>query len=94
MVLDIRTGYRFHYSKTHGQLDMGWQPKPVPLHSERAIVKLKFALFPHKCVLTGRRIWLEKAYRSYERYYGYNGEGVTYVHWVDKNEYIMWKLRK
>lgn len=71
---------------------MGYRPKPIPLHSDGAIVKLQFALLPHRCALTKRRIWLEKAYRSYERYHGYNGEVVTYIHWVDKNEYIKWKL--
>ena len=99
MESDIRTGCRYLYSKTHGQLNMaeyegGTESIAVPLHSEGAIVKLKFALLPHVCALTGRRIWLEKAYRTYERYYGYNGEGITYVHWVDQKEYIKWKLMR
>ena len=72
----------------------GDAPRATPLHSEGAIVKLKFALFPHTCALSGRRIWLEKAYRTYERYYGYTGEGVTYIHWVDQKEYIKWKLMR
>lgn len=66
----------------------------VPMHSKGVIAKLKFALFPHTCALSGRRIWLEKAYRTYERYYGYNGESITYIHWVDQHEFIKWKLMR
>lgn len=67
---------------------------PTPMISSGATVTLKFAILPHKCALSGRRIWLEKAYRTYEKYYGYNGEAVTYIHWADKNEYIKWKLKR
>lgn len=78
---------------------MGYQPKPIPLHSEGKVVNLKFALFPHRCVLSGRRLWLEKAYRVVEQYTGYDDDDmrfrqVTYVHWIDKKEYIMWKLKQ
>jgi len=70
----------------------------VPLHSEGRRVKLRFALFPHKCAISGRRIWLEKAYKSVEKYAGYGDNRqyvqVTYTHWIDKNEYIKWKLQQ
>ena len=69
----------------------------VPMYREGIKVNLKFTWLPKSCSLTGRRLWLEKAYRTSERYTGTDGSGreakITYVHWVDKYEYIKWKLK-
>lgn len=79
--------------------DFGYsESAAVPMHSEGRKVKLRFALFPHKCAISGRRIWFEKAYKSVEKYAGYGDNRqyhqVTYTHWIDKNEYIKWKLQQ
>lgn len=69
----------------------------VPLHSNGAVTKLKFCILPHKCAVSGRILWLERAYRIRERYYSVNysspEQSVTYTWWVDKHEYIMEKLK-
>ena len=69
----------------------------TPMYSDGEITELKFCFLPHVCSLTGRRLWLEKAYRTKERYYStfgtHPGHEVTYTQWADKHEYIVWKLK-
>ena len=101
MVYVTVTVFKYLYSRTLGPPDVvkfGSIPtiNAVPMYYEGKVVKLKFAILPHKCVLSSRRIWLEKAYRSVEKYSGYgdnrNYHRITYTHWIDKNEYIKWTL--
>ena len=57
--------------------------------------ELKFVWIPEKCNLTGKRIWLKKAYRLtvISRYTG--PEEPIYDHrWHDKNTHIMWLLKR
>ena len=55
--------------------------------------ELKFAWLPERCNLTGRRIWLEKAYRMTRIITG-PGESIFEYRWHDKNAHIIWKLTR
>ena len=55
--------------------------------------QLKFAWFPQRCNLTGKRIWLEKAYRLTAVW----RDDIHFVaehRWHDKNTHIMWLLKR
>ena len=53
--------------------------------------ELKFILFPRKCYITGKALWLEKAYKQTAMYTG-PGDPVFEHRWYDKNEFIKYKL--
>jgi hypothetical protein len=53
----------------------------------------KFAWLPEQCYLTGKRIWLEKAYRMTRIITG-PGESIFEYRWHDKNAHIIWKLTR
>ena len=58
--------------------------------------QLKFALFPRRCYITKRRIWLELAYCVTAMYTGpYTGPGTpVYDHrWYSKDEYLIARLK-
>lgn len=54
--------------------------------------QLAFAWLPHRCELTGRRIWLEYAYYSKFLYTG-PGDPIYEVTWHDRHEHLMWTLK-
>jgi len=61
---------------------------------ERMIgTELKFAWLPETCALTGKRIWLKKAYRMTRIITG-PGESIFEYRWHDKIEHIIWKLKQ
>ena len=62
--------------------------------------QLKFALFPRRCYITGRIIWLESAYCVTAMYrpafLEYKSDGIfdVYEHrWYTKNEYLIARLK-
>jgi hypothetical protein len=55
--------------------------------------ELKFAWLPETCYLTGKRIWLKKAYRMTRIITG-PGESIFEYRWHDKNAHIIWKLTR
>ena len=55
--------------------------------------ELKFAWLPETCALTGKRIWLKKAYRMTRIITG-PGESIFEYRWHDKNTHIMWLLKR
>jgi len=61
---------------------------------ERMIgTEYKFAWLPHRCDISGKRIWLEYAYRMTRIITG-PGESIFEYRWHDKNTHIMWKLTR
>jgi hypothetical protein len=55
--------------------------------------ELKFALLPKYCILSGKKIWLKFGYKGYAMYFG-PGDPVIDYRWHDKNEHIVWKLKR
>jgi hypothetical protein len=55
--------------------------------------QLKFVLWPHRCALSGKQIWVEHAYRGTRIITG-PGTPVVQHYWIDRNEFIVWKLKQ
>lgn len=55
--------------------------------------ELKFAWSPQTCDISGKRIWLKKAYRMTRIITG-PGESIFEHKWHDKNAHIMWLLKR
>lgn len=54
--------------------------------------QLKFALFPRRCYITKRRIWLEYAYCVTAMFRG--ADIFNYEHrWYNKDEYLIARLK-
>lgn len=53
---------------------------------------LKFTLWPQKCHITGKTLWLETAYRQVAMWTG-PGEPVFEYRYYDKNEFLIAKLK-
>ena len=53
--------------------------------------KEQFAWWPQRCTKSGRRIWLEQAYRGTAVYTG-PGEPAYEHHWHTKEEHLLWLL--
>ena len=54
---------------------------------------LKFCWRPQTCFLTGRQLWGKRAY-SGVRYIHGPGEPVQDVYWIERDEFILWQLKK
>ena len=54
--------------------------------------QLKFVWWPSICDLTGRKVWLEFAYRGTSVLTG-PGEPIIDHRWHDKMEHLIWKLK-
>ena len=54
--------------------------------------QLKFTWWPTTCDLSGRRIWLEYAYRGTSMLHG-PGEPIIDHRWHDKNEHLIFKIK-
>ena len=54
---------------------------------------LKFAWLPKNCNLSGKRIWLQWAYRLTSIYAGPTEVRLEHK-WHDKNTHIMWLLKR
>jgi hypothetical protein len=48
---------------------------------------------PQTCFLSGQQLWGRRAYHG-ERWITGPGEPVVVHHWIEKNEFIMWQLKK
>ena len=55
--------------------------------------QLKFAWLPKTCHISGKRIWLKKAYRMTRMITG-PGDTVFEYRWHDKNAHIIWQLTR
>lgn len=53
---------------------------------------LKFCWLPKECFLTGKRLWGVDAYHGTRIITG-PGEPVIDHFWVERNEFIIWKLK-
>jgi hypothetical protein len=54
--------------------------------------QLKFAIVPHRCSISGKRIWLEDAYRGTRSVR--HGDHLMLEHfWVKFDEFIIWNLK-
>jgi hypothetical protein len=49
--------------------------------------------FPKQCFLTGKPLWGQRAYHG-ERWITGPDEPVVEHYWIEKNEFIMWQLKK
>jgi hypothetical protein len=56
--------------------------------------ELKFAWLPETCYLTGKRIWLEYAYRMTRIITDGPEKSIFEYRWHDKNTHIMWMLKR
>ena len=54
--------------------------------------QLKFAVVPHRCAISGQRIWLEYAYRGTRIITG-PGDSIVEHFWIGRNEFMIWKLK-
>ena len=54
---------------------------------------LKFCWLPKECFLTGQKLWGKLAYRGIRWIHG-PGEPIEQIYWVDKDEFLLWNLRK
>lgn len=55
--------------------------------------ELKLCWLPKKCFLTGRSLWGQRAYHG-ERWITKSGEPIVEHYWIDRNEFVMWQLKK
>ncbi len=55
--------------------------------------ELKFCWFPKKCFLSGKKLWGKRAYKGLLYIHG-PGEPVIDVYWIDKKEYLFWKIKR
>ncbi len=54
---------------------------------------LKRCWFPKKCYLTARPLWGKLAYRG-ENWITGPGEPIVLYYWIEKNQFIIWSLKK
>ena len=54
---------------------------------------IKLCLWPRKCFLTGKRLWMKYAYKGTRIITG-PGDPVVYEYWVERSEFIFWNLRR
>lgn len=67
----------------------------IDYHFNRAIVRkqLKFSLFPRRCYISGRRIWLEKAYCITASYREIDNYFVNEHRWYSVDAYLVATLK-
>jgi hypothetical protein len=54
--------------------------------------QLKFAVVPHRCAVSGQRIWLEHAYRG-TRTIRSGDQFMTEHFWINRSEFVIWRLK-
>ena len=105
MVFGIVIVCKFRFSRMHGQLDMGYQPKSdVPSFSDanwinitpeekRKLTELKLSIWPRNCNSSKKSIWFKSAYRV--RWFSrLNDYGTQHSdRWYTKSEYIKLRLQ-
>ena len=61
----------------------------------RAEFEYKYALWPRRCYITGRWLWLETAMRGRREYWGPAGESpLVEYRWYDSNEALIMMIKK
>lgn len=70
----------------------------APIHEDWGLNRtqqwdLKFCWLPKECFLTGQKLWGKLAYRGIRWIHG-PGEPIEQIYWVDKDEFLLWNLRK
>jgi hypothetical protein len=88
----------------HGPLDMGWQPKAMPLNDIDWVNKVteprwdivttsfRICIWPRKCHASKKNIWIRRAYRVRHSTPRYDMEYYNDDRWYDKHEYLKLKL--
>jgi hypothetical protein len=80
-------------------MKLGYNPKSLSevdwiFYKKCAGWQLRFALLPRTCNISGRRIWLEHAYRG-TAFYRVEDSLIAQEHkWHDKHEHIIWELKR
>lgn len=54
--------------------------------------QLKLVLWPTRCDISGKWLWLEYAYQGYSILTG-PGDPIEETRWHDKAEHLVWKLK-
>lgn len=54
--------------------------------------KLKLCWSPRTCFLSGKKLWGKRAYHG-ENWITGPGDPAVQEYWIDKKEYIMWRLK-
>jgi len=55
--------------------------------------EIKFVIFPRRCFISKKWIWLQRAYKGYAFLNG-PGEAIAQTRWHSKEEHLLWMLRK
>lgn len=55
--------------------------------------ELKLVLWPKQCYITGKKMWLEYAYRGTSVLTG-PGDPIIDYRWHDKHEHLIWLLKQ
>lgn len=58
----------------------------------KVVWKQRFAFFPKRCIISGKRIWLKQGMEGVAIWYG-PGDPAVEVRWHDTKEHIVWLLR-
>lgn len=81
------------------RMSLGYEPKSLSeadwhFYKKCAGWEYKFSLLPRRCSLSGKRIWLKKAYRGTAFYRTMDIHIISEHKWHDKDEHIVWVLTK
>ena len=69
------------------------EPQAYDPFKNRCIgTEYKFALMPKKCYLTGKRLWLKKAYKQTAMWLG-PGDAAFEYRWYDKDEFLVARIK-
>jgi len=63
-----------------------------PTFLDRAVIKHKISLWPRRCRISKKIIWLEDAYRATRMYTG-PGEPVYEHRWYKRHEFLLWRIK-
>ena len=66
---------------------------PVDYFDQAPVWQLKFVLWPRRCSISGRRIFLEWAYRGIATRVGMV-EIQHKIHWHNNVEHLIWRLKQ
>jgi hypothetical protein len=54
---------------------------------------LKLSWLPRTCFLSSRQLWGQQAYHGVRWIHG-PGEPVEEEYWIERNEFLLWRLKK
>ena len=80
------------------RMSLGYKPKSLDeiewhFYKTGPQWEYKFAYLPKRCNLTGKRIWLKKAYRGEARYRAGDFHILYEYRWHDRHEHLIWTLK-